>query len=828
MPNGNLVIMSTTHSSSATAPLAGMRIVDLSSGIAGGYCTKTLADGGATVVKVEAPEGDTLRQWAIGADLEPGTDGPLFEFLACSKRSVVVDPASPTERAQLASLLAGADIIVWTRGSRIAELAGCSPTALRLAAPAAIVVAITPFGLEGPWADLASSDLTIQAWSGSAFSRGSPERPPAQIGGRPTAWLGGLFGAVGALTAWQRAVVSGVGELLDVSILESLILTGEMYGTTTQSTVPPGKQRGPERLPARSVMIPSVEHAKDDWVGFMVATATMWESFSVMMEHPEWIEDKRLYAYKGRALRREELEGAIRDWVGRRSADEVLEMADLLRVPAAPIGNGERTTGFDHFVVRNFYLPNPKSGLLQPDVPYTLGAGAARRYPEPAPRLGEQSLAEEASVAPSVKAPRSPSAQPRLPLEGVRVADFTAFWAGPIVGHFLAMMGADVIHVESVKRPDGIRGHTVVTTDDDLWWEWVPKFHGPNTNKRDITLDMATTDGRALARRLIAQCDVMLENYAPRVMDQWELGWEAVSKLRSDLIFVRMPAFGLTGPWRERTGYAQNMEQVSGMAWMTGFPEGPPHVPNGICDPLAGTHATLALLLALEHRRKTGVGMLVEVPMVGGAVNVAAEQVLEYQAFGHLMRRDGNRGPEAAPQNFYRCADIEGNGEPDAWVAIAVETDQQWQGLRRAIGGAPPADWDRAEVRRKAHNEIDEWISAWCRHRDGDEIVARLWPEGVPVAKVLAPAEMQHVAQLQARGFLETVTHPVAGDQLHYAYPVRFSAGPERFHRRPAPTLGQHNHEVLVALLGVDPEEYERLEATDVIGTRLLGEHHTR
>ncbi len=257
-----------------------------------------------------------------------------------------------------------------------------------------------------------------------------------------------------------------------------------------------------------------------------------------MVEHPEWIDDQRLYAYAGRALRRPELEAAIREWVEKRTAAEVLEMADLLRVPAAPMGNGQRITGLDHFVERNFYLPHPRSGLLQPDVSYTLGGSAERRYPTASPALGcarprrggapghPRALSGHASVTPE-----------RLPLEGVRVADFTAFWAGPIVGHFLAMMGADVIHVESVKRPDGIRGHTVVTTSDDLWWEWTPQFHGPNTNKRDITLDMATDDGRRLARRLIAECDVMLENYAPRVMDQWGLGWEEVraAAARSDL-----------------------------------------------------------------------------------------------------------------------------------------------------------------------------------------------------------------------------------------------------------------------------------------------------
>lgn len=402
------------------------------------------------------------------------------------------------------------------------------------------------------------------------------------------------------------------------------------------------------------------------------------------------------------------------------------------------------------------------------------------------------------------------------------MADFTAFWAGPIVGHFLAMMGADVIHVESARHPDGIRGHTVVSTDRDQWWEWTPQFHGPNTNKRDVTLDMNSPEGRALARQLVARCDVMLENYSPRVMDQWGMGWEEVRALRPDMIFLRMPAFGLTGPWRDRTGYAQNMEQVSGMAWLTGFAEGPPHVPNGLCDPLAGTHATVALLLALEHRRRTGEGMLVEVPMVGGAVNVAAEQALEYQAFGRLMERQGNRGPAAAPQNLYRCA-----GEED-WLALAVETDDQWRALCRLVGRAPLLEDATQAERRAAHDQIDAWLARWCAGHSSADAVDRLWGAGVPAAPVLAPPEVQHVEQLRARGFLEDVVHPVAGHQLHYGYPVRFGAGPRRLHRRPAPTLGQHNAQVLGGLLGLSAARLAELEESEVIGTRLLGQHRTR
>ncbi|MGO9456862.1 MAG: CoA transferase [Acidimicrobiales bacterium] len=817
---------------SKTAPLEGLVVVDLSSGVAGGYCTKTLADGGAEVVKLEGPEGDPLREWAIGAEVAPGDDGPLFEFLACTKRSVVVDAERPSDLQWATGLLGVADVVVWTPGSSLAAHDAFSPAALRRAAPAAVVGAITPFGLEGPWADAPAADLTLQAWSGGIFARGDPDRAPVQIGGRLSAWLGGLFGAVGILAAWQRAQDTGVGELVDVSILEALVVTEQMYQTTRQTMPVPGAPPPPERLPTRSILIPAIYATKDAWVGFMVATATMWESFCVMVEHPEWIEDDRLYAYAGRLLRREELESATAEWCGVRTTAEVLEMADLLRVPAAPVGDGRLVTGFDHFVERHFYLRNPRSGRLQPDVPYTLGAGASRRAPQAPPRLGEHSHLEKAKVRTARRPPTgTEAARGRLPFEGIRVADFTAFWAGPIVGHFLAMLGAEVIHVESVRRPDGIRGHTVRTTEDDRWWEWTPSFHGPNTNKRGVTLDMSSDQGRALARRLIERCDVVLENYAPRVMDQWGLNEGSVLRLRPDIVFVRMPAFGLSGPWRERTGYAQNMEQVSGMAWMTGYPDDRPQVPNGMCDPLAGTHAVLALLLALEHRRKTGEGMLVEVPMVGGAINVTAEQPLEYQAFGHLMERDANRGPTGAPQNLYNTAELEGDGRKDHWVAIAVESDEQWRGLRRALGEpgwAADRSLDSMSGRRAAHDEIDKHLAAWCQERTGDEIVAALWPAGVPVAKVVAGAEVQHLPQLVARGFLETVEHPVTGPSVHYGYPARFSAGPERLHRRPAPTLGQHNTEVLGDLLGLSPEELEDLEAADVIGTRLLGEHRTR
>jgi crotonobetainyl-CoA:carnitine CoA-transferase CaiB-like acyl-CoA transferase len=234
------------------------------------------------------------------------------------------------------------------------------------------------------------------------------------------------------------------------------------------------------------------------------------------------------------------------------------------------------------------------------------------------------------------------------------------------------------------------------------------------------------------------------------------------------------------------------MEQASGMAWLTGFPEGPPHVPNGVCDPLAGTHATAALLLALEHRRRTGEGMMVEVAMIGGALNVAAEQVIEYTAYGYLMDRQGNRGV-GAPQNLYLTDDVSPGGLRDTWVAISVDDDAQWEALRGALGD-PGWSTDpklaHAEGRRAAHDEVHQYLAEWCAARPAAEVIATLWPAGVPVGKVVAPGDSDHVEQHVARGYFERVVHPLTGENLHPGYPARSSAGPRRFHRRPAPMLG--------------------------------------
>jgi crotonobetainyl-CoA:carnitine CoA-transferase CaiB-like acyl-CoA transferase len=309
------------------------------------------------------------------------------------------------------------------------------------------------------------------------------------------------------------------------------------------------------------------------------------------------------------------------------------------------------------------------------------------------------------------------------------------------------------------------------------------------------------------------------------VLDSWGLDDALLHQTNPGLIVVRMPAFGIGGPWRDRTGFAQTMEQASGLAWVTGHPDGPPQGPSGVCDPLAGAHATFALEVALAVRDRTGEGLLVEVPMVLGALNVAAEQLVEYSAYGVLAQRTGNRSASAVPQNLYRTADPDdGLGGPR--VAISVETDQQWEALVGALGDP---DWARVAGlacfagRKAAENEIDAQLARWCAERPVREIVDLLWAVGVPVGRVAMPHEPD-LPQFLHRGFFESVEHPRHGSTVVAGLPVRFQRDRYPVHRRRAPMLGEHNRYVVTELLGMTTDEYEDLEADHVIGKGMCGD----
>jgi crotonobetainyl-CoA:carnitine CoA-transferase CaiB-like acyl-CoA transferase len=286
---------------------------------------------------------------------------------------------------------------------------------------------------------------------------------------------------------------------------------------------------------------------------------------------------------------------------------------------------------------------------------------------------------------------------------------------------------------------------------------------------------------------------------------------------------VRMPGFGLDGPWRELAAFAFVIEDASGLTWLTGHPDQLPLEPYCVGDPNAGLHALFGMMVALEHRDRTGEGSLVEAAMVDAALNITAEQIIEHSAYDALLSRSGNRGPCAAPQNVYHAAGPDDFGRDDSWVAIAITSEEQWQALSVAIGRPAWADDPRlatAAGRAEHHDEIDAELQRWCRERTAEVIVDTLWPVGVPVGNVIQPHRQADLEQLQFRGFFEQIEHPVVGACRYSTLPMRFSGGPERVHHRHAPLLGEHNAELLTEI-GLSSSEIDALEAAGVIGQGL-------
>jgi crotonobetainyl-CoA:carnitine CoA-transferase CaiB-like acyl-CoA transferase len=786
----------------------------MSDRLAGSYCTKLLVDAGATVTKVESPAGDPLRRWSAGGNVgqDGDPDGALFRYLCGSKDSVVVDFGDPVELEKVREVAAAADIVVetWTPG--VAEARGLGANDLRALNPALVVVSISAFGRGGPRSGEDLPEFLLQALSGSTFDHGLPERDPLAV----PALLGesgaGVFAAVAAIAARLRAAHTGQGAHVDTSILESL--------ATTHSPAPVAFSRllGIPAMRFKGAPVPCNEPTSDGWVGFYALSAQQWQDFAAMVGDEALLADEDLTNLLVRIFKTAEVRPLIQAWTKAHTTEEILELAQLFRVPSAPLATGASLPDMDYVRDRHLLVANPRGRFRQPRPVFRWGDHPDRQA-LPAPTLTDRTPIG-GLAAPNRAVAKAPSGEPdpELPLHGVRVLDLTSFWAGPFGTEILVALGADVIKIESIQRPDGMRFGGLTPPTDPVWFEKGHLANAVNLGKRDVTLDLGSVVGRDLLLRLVATADVVVENFTPRVMDQFDLGYDVLRAVRDDIIFVRAPAFGLDGPWRDRSGFAVTVEQASGLAWITGYADGEPLPANGPFDPIAGAHAAFSVVAALDHRRRTGEGQLIEVPMIDIALTTASEIILEHDAYGRELERMGNRSPNAAPQGVYSAA------EEATWIALSTQTDAQWSALADLLDRddlRTAVDLQSLDGRLARHDELDTAIAAWAVERKRDEAVEQLMAAGVPAAPVQAPDRINEDPQMVARGFWQEITHRAMGTQPYSGMP--FVREGDSWYPGPAPFLGEHNEEVLGNELGLSADDLDRLREAKVIGTRPVG-----
>ncbi len=792
------------------AGLEGVRVLELGAGVAPAFAGKLLADLGADVWKLEEAGGDPARARGPfpGGRPDPEKSG-LFLALHTNKRS------ARTTRARLERMLAWADIVVHDFPRAAMAERGLDWERLREQRPSLVLASITPFGLTGPRADWRATELVVANAGGWAFlSPGAsryPDAPPLEAAERQCDLQAGLAGAMTALAAYDRALATGAGEHVDLSAqaFVASALEQAFFAYTYQGLVA-------TRHGHRGLQPWGIFECADGPIFLCTIEQDQWERLVALMGNPEWAQLEIFADFPSRLANWDVLHAQLGEWIAGWKVADLYRAGQARRICFAPIHDMRALAEHEQLRARDFFVPveHPRAGkLVHAGAPYRLTRPwwQVRR---PAPLYGEHD-AESDRLEPAA-APLRTAAAPtrRLPLEGVRVADFSWVWAGPFCTLQLAHLGAEVIKLESAARPDLGRRLPIPPAGMEPGLNRSGYFNQWAQGKQSVLANLANPEGLALARRIAQSCDVVVENFATGVMDRIGLGYDTLRASRPDLIYASISGYGQTGPLREYMAYGPAIAPLSGLASLSGYAGGPPsEIGISYGDPNAGIHAAVAICAALVARRRTGEGQRIDVALWDAMAHLSPEAWMEHAMNGAQRPRDGNRDRQLSPHDCFRCA-----GE-DAWVAIACATDAEFAALCGVLGLPARASDPRfatAAARKQNEDELSAWLTAWTRARDRFEIAHLLQAAGVPAYPSMSTKDLSEDPQLEARGFFARLPHPEVGVRTHAGIPWLLAASPNGV-RAAAPLLGADTDAVLRGLLGLDAAEIERLRQSGAL-----------
>ncbi len=818
------------------AALDDLRVLDLSTGVAGPFCGRLLAGFGADVLKIEPPGGEEGRTLPPFFD---GIDGPersaFFRWLNAGKRMAELDLRSAYGASTLRRLARQADLVIESFGpGRLDQLFAGYHELSRLN-PGLIVVSLSPFGQEGPSRDLPLDDLTAYALSGWADLNGRPGREPLKGSGYQASFQAGIAAFIATLGALFHRDRTGEGQRVDVSLLDATVASFAPALLAAQYEGEPLRPRPPDFTGGP---VP----AADGYFSLTLSRGHFWRDAMNELGLPELAFDERFYEPSYRQQHAKEVAAVVEARIAKRGMRELFDALARLRVVCGMVLSTADLYANEHVTARGFMQPlsRPDGGtVLAPGAPFRMSRTPWREQMASEP-LGAQTEAVLAAPFPARTGDTRPSAVPaatpgagtatRGPLDGVRCVVLTQAWAGTFATELLGLLGADVIQIEALSRPDSWRGGyggSIRTALRQLPtavhpWNCSALYNSVNLNKRALTLDLSQPEGIETFRQLVLTADVVAENFTPRVMGNLGIDYAALKRLRPDIILLSMSAYGATGPYANIPGIGGTIEPMSGMSSLLGYPDGPPLNSGQMYpDPVAGYFGAAAVLLALHERERTGEGQYIDLSMQETSMTFIADALLEYAANGRVRPRMGNRHPAMAPHNVYPCRGNRNQEIGNRWIAISAASDEQFAALATAAGRPDWASDPRfatAEARKQQEDEMDALIAAWTAEQDGFELEERLGREGVTAAVVRTAPETLELEQLRQRGLLVEVTHPEAGTHLQAAAPWRLSRTPGGV-RRYAPCLGEHGREVLTTLLGLSDGAYDRLEALGVAGT---------
>ncbi len=855
--------------------LADIRVIELGQAVSAPYCAKLFADYGADVVKIEPPDGDIARQWGPFPRDQPHPEkSGLFCFLNTNKRGISLDVSTSRGRELLLRLIENADVLIENNQPKQMRQWGLDYATLSKVNPNLVLISITPYGQTGPYSDWLGYDLNAFHLS-AAGSRycGRPGEAPLEHG----TFAADFFGAATA-AAWGLAAVygrqrAGGGQHIDVSCAEAiaaLFVGSQNIGGYAQDGRFDRRTGVGMSLGAPATILP----CRDGHVWILALETAQWNGLARVMGNPEWMQMEMFQEMFVRAQNADAMYPLIEQWTMEHSKWEIMEQCQAAGCPVTAVFTVAEAAEHPHLKERGyivelahpalgsirdlgapFQLPQSPGGPCQPPPllgqhnapvfgallgitaaelaalqhdrvigetserakePFAKGSPpsegavrgdgrAARQQPPPRPLLGKEGDHD------SNTRPRHGSA---LPLSGIRVANFGWVWAGPVVGQTLGFRGAEVYKIESRARIDLTRmlppfGGGVRDPDRSL------SNHAAWAGNGSITLNLKKPEARELARQLITTCDVVGANFGPGAMTELDLSYEVLRGIKPDLVMLSMPAAGLCGPLRNVRTYGLSLSSITGLDSLTGYFGGPP-VPfeNAFADPYNGIMGAFAVLVALAHRDRTGVGQHIDYSQQEAVMQMVGPAFMDYALNGRVAGPRGNRHPlgVAAPHGVFPCA-----GE-DRWVSIAVTNEQEWRGLVTAMDDP---EWARApefasQTQRLQHiDALHEHITAWTRRFTDYDLAKRLQSRGVAAAPVLNVADLLHDPHYRTRNTFIEVHHPLGFAETIYGAYVKTSR--TEVSPQPGPRLGQDNDFVFTQLLGLSEARYRQLIEEQVI-----------
>lgn len=399
------------------------------------------------------------------------------------------------------------------------------------------------------------------------------------------------------------------------------------------------------------------------------------------------------------------------------------------------------------------------------------------------------------------------------PLEGVRIADFCWLWAGAYATGLLALLGAEVIKIESMTRVDPTRQMTLTIGKEFEGVDRSPVFNSFNLNKLSVRLNLKRPEAIELAKSIVQVSDVVSQNMRPGVMEKIGLGYDVLKEIKPDIIMLSSSAFGSEGPMRRYGGYAPNFAAYSGLTHMTGYSDGPPNPMTGSTDLMSATTGAFAILAALNHRQNTGQGQYIDLSSVESLAVFTGDALMDYMMNGRVQTRSGNDDRIMAPHNCYRC-----RGD-DKWVSIAISTDEEWRTLCEVMGNTECAEDERFKDTYKRwgnREELDKIVTTWTINHTHIEVTELLQKAGISAMPSFSNEEIFGDPHFKARDLAVEVGHSVMGNQIVLGPPWRFSGTPAKVEKA-SPLMGEHNEYVFGEILGMSNAEIERLVDDQVI-----------